>query len=94
MVCRIIPDYQEPTINVTVPAATAEQYGNTSVVISSQPDTAEVVLADRTAVMDLTFTAAPLQPAVAGEHLGAVVTAAELCVTLWLVNLQSQSSLL
>lgn len=73
MLCRVIADYEAPTISVTVPAATAKQYGNTSIVVSSQPDTAEVVLADRTALMDLTLTAAPLQPAVPGKHPTALV---------------------
>jgi hypothetical protein len=69
VVGRPIADYEAPTVNVTVPAAIAKQYGNTSIAVSSQSDAAEVVLADRTAVMDLTFSAAPLQPAVAGAYL-------------------------
>jgi hypothetical protein len=69
MICRAIPDYEAPTISVTVPAATAQQHGNASVIVESQADTAEVVLADRTAAMDLTFAVASLQPAVAGERL-------------------------
>lgn len=82
--CRAIADYEAPTISVTVPAATATQYGNSSVVVSSQSDTAEVVLADRTAAMDLTFSATPLQPAVAGVYLGAAITA-KCSIVLWSV---------
>jgi hypothetical protein len=82
--CRAIADYEAPTISVTVPAATAQQYGNTSIVVSSQSDTAEVVLADRTAALDLTFSTTPLQPAVAGAYLGAAVTA-KCSVVLWSV---------
>jgi hypothetical protein len=64
--CSTITDYESATIDVTVPAATALQYGNASVLVSSQPDTAEVVLSGRTAMLDLTFTGAPLSPAAAG----------------------------
>jgi hypothetical protein len=88
VLCRVIADYEAPTISVTVPAATAKQYGNTSIVVSSQPDTAEVVLADRTALMDLTLTAAPLQPAVPGKHPTALV---QPCV--WASKSCSSSSL-
>jgi hypothetical protein len=49
-------------------AATAQHPTQASVIVNSNTDSAEVVLAGRTAMLDVTLTALPLSPAEAGKQ--------------------------
>jgi hypothetical protein len=72
--CRVLStdDFEAGTVNVTVPPASAQPYSVGSARISSAGDSAEVALTDRVALLDLTFSAAPLALSNQGELQSAV----------------------
>jgi hypothetical protein len=72
--CRVLTtdDFEAGTVNVTVSPASAQPYSVGSARISSAGDTADVALTDSVALLDLTFSAAPLALSNQGKLQGAV----------------------
>lgn len=72
--CRVLTtdDFEAGTVNVTVSPASAQPYSVGSARISSAGDTADVALTDRVALLDLTFSAAPLALSNQGKLQGAL----------------------
>lgn len=60
-------DFEAGTVNVTVLPASAQPYSVGSAQISSAGDSADVALTDRVALLDLTFSAAPLTLSLQGK---------------------------
>ena len=53
-------DFEAGSVNLSLPAASAQPYSVGSARINSPADSAEVALTDRTALLDVAFSAVPL----------------------------------
>jgi hypothetical protein len=65
-------DWEAGSITLSVPQASARQHSRPSVTVNSTSDSVDVMLAGRAAMLDVTFTAVPLAPSMAGKRTGAI----------------------